>query len=265
MSQPFIVENRPGASSMLGADFVAKSAPDGYVLMFAGNALTVARFAYKKVPFDFFKDFSPIATVGELPLVFVTSGEIPVRSISELAAYAKANPGKINIGILGYSGGDFLAAELLRKSAGADWTYVVYKAGVAALPDLLQGRIQVLVRDVASVKPHVEAGKLRILATTTSRRVSSSPDLPTMAELGFPDFDVSGWFALYAPAGTQPEIINLLEREIGVVMKKSAVQEHFRSIGVEPGYQTAAQTAAHLRREEGVFGKLMVEAGVVPQ
>src|SRR5205085_4512805 len=206
--QPVVVDNKPGAGGNIGADLVAKSPPDGYtVVMGALSTHAVNPSLYPTMPYDAAKDFAPITLVAVTPNVLVVNPSLPVHSVKELIAYAKANPGKLSFGSGSNGSAGHLAGELFKVDAGVDMTHIPFKGGAPATQALLAGDTQLMFDNLANAMPQVKAGKLRALAVTTAERSKLAPDLPTMAEAGLRGFDISTWFGLLAPAGTPPDVI----------------------------------------------------------
>src|SRR5438552_13835540 len=207
LGQPVVIDNRPGAAGNIGADLVAKSAPDGYTLLM-GTVGTHAINAslYAKMPYDHVKDFAPIILVAGVPNVLVVNPSLPVNSVQELIAYAKANPGKLNFASSGPGTSIHLSGELFKVMAGVQMTHVPYKGSAPALQDLLGGQVQLMFDNLPPSLPHIKAGKLRALAVTSVARSPALPDVPTIAESGLPGFEASSWFGILVPAGTPSAI-----------------------------------------------------------
>jgi tripartite-type tricarboxylate transporter receptor subunit TctC len=257
----FVVENRPGAGSNIGAEMVARSAPDGYTLYFVAVTSAINQTLYKNLHFDLDKDFAAIALAAKVPNILVVNPTVPVHSVSELVQYAKANPGKLNFASSGSGTSIHMAGELFKLQAGVDILHVPYKGSAPALTDLIGGQVQMMFDNMPSSLPFVQAGKLRALAVTTKERSSSVPNLPTMAESGFPDFDVSSWFGLIAPAKTSPAIVNALNAAMEQALDKPEVKLSFEKLGAVPAKTTPAEFTAFLRGEVDQWAKVVKASG----
>ena len=265
LGQQFVVDNRPGASGMIGSDLVAKAPADGYTLLFSSSTIATFQALYAKVPFDPFKDLDPIATVSTTPYVMVVHPSLPVKSVAELVAYAKANPGRINYAASAPGGGQQLGWEMLKRNTGTDMVYVPYKGTGALLPDLIGGVLQAAIDNVAVLTPHIRNGSLRPLAVTGERRSALLPDVPTMIESGQPGFKVVGWFGVFAPSKTPPQIIARLSKVIGEVMNESGVRDRLAELGAEPDIGGPDALRQLLASETRQWGGLIREIGIVPQ
>jgi tripartite-type tricarboxylate transporter receptor subunit TctC len=220
LGRPFVVDNRPGASGNIGADFVAKSPPDGYTLLMSSTAALAASPAvYPNLPYQPLRDFSPIILIAIQPSVLVVNPNVPVRTVAELIALAKAKPGAINYGSAGVGNSQHLAAELFSFYTKVNMTHVPYKGGSLAMTDLIGGTVDIMFEPIPNAIAHIRSGRLRALAVTTRERSAFFPDVPTIREAGLPDYEYLGWLGLVAPAGTPPEIVNLLYREIVKVLE----------------------------------------------
>jgi len=243
-----VVENRTGAGGNTAAAAVAKSAPDGYTLFFgATGPLAVNPALYDKLPFDPVKDFAPIGMVGLMPLFITVPVTLRANSLKDLVALAKARPDALSYASSGVGGTTHLAMELLKRHAGAEITHVPYKGTAAGVADMLGGNIHAMFDAWPTTGPHVQSGKLRFLAISTAQRSALEPQVPTVAESGFPGFDVSVWYGLLAPAGTPPEIIARLSAETAKAMASPELKERFAALGMEPRTSTPEQFASHIR------------------
>lgn len=257
-SQPFIVDNRPGGSTIVGTEIVARSAPDGYTLIMASNnhAMNPSLFA-RRLPFDPLKDFTPVAEVAVLPFILVVNPDLPVENLSELLALARSKPGTLSFASTGYGTPPHVAGEMLKREANVDITHVPYKGSAAALSDLVSGQVSMMFVNVPSAISLVHAGKLRALAVGTSKRIAMMPELPTLSELGMPGFDVSLWMGLLAPAGTPPDVVDKLAHETSRVLADPAMREKLAVQGAVPAYRSPAEFSAFIADEVVRFGHVV--------
>jgi len=259
--QPFIVENRTGGSGIPGTDFVAKSAPDGYTLLLGNTALLGIHISlYSKLPYDP-RDFAPVSVLAISPSVLVVHASVPARSVSELVALAKANPGKLNYASPGNGTPFHLSAELFKTQTGTNIVHVPYKGAAPALVDLLSGQVQLMFDNIPSVLPHIRSGKVRAIATTGAKRLALLPDVPTLAEAGFRNAESVSWFAIVAPKGTPREIVARLHAEIVKAESQPEVRQRLYELGAEPVGSSPEETAAHIRAEIAKWGKVIKESG----
>jgi tripartite-type tricarboxylate transporter receptor subunit TctC len=261
--QPFIIENRPGASGTIGANTVAKARADGYTLLMAGNSgLSAAPALLKSVPYDPVKDFVPIARVGRFSSVLVTTPDRPFKSMAELVAHAKANPGKLTIAY-SFSSGQ-IVAESLKKRTGIDLTTVPYTRTPDALLDLIGGRIDLAVTDMLSGVPQIEAGKIVPLATFFLDRSSLLPNVPTLNETVMPGFEELPWLGLFGPAGLPGNVVKTISDNLRTILGRPEIVAHLGKMGVEPYYASSEETVAFVTADLPKWQKLAREAGIEP-
>jgi tripartite-type tricarboxylate transporter receptor subunit TctC len=262
LGQTVIFENKPGANSILGADIVAKAAPDGYTLATVIAAHSGNATLYPKLPFDVLKDFAVVSLTSVSPVILVVNNEFPAKTVGEFLAYAKANPGKINYGSSGTGAAAHLTMEYLMNLQGLKMQHVPYKGTAPALTDLIGGQIGVMFDTPASMMPHVRAGKIRALGVTSEKRVGGAMDVPTFIESGVPGFVSGTWSMVLAPAGTPPDIVNKLSGEIAKITRSPAFREKYESQGIIPVGNTPEEATAFLRAEVAKWGKVIRDANV---
>ena len=264
-NQPFVVDNRPGAAAQIAATAVAKAPADGYTLFFTSNTShSVNPHVFKKLPYDPIADFTPIGGVAYFPFILAVNASLPVRSPGEFIAYARANKGK-----LFYAYGTptvQIPAEAMNRLLKLEATGVPYKSSPAAMTDVIGGQAQFLVVDLASARPHLQSGRLRALAVTTSRRTGLAPELPTIEEtLGLRDFDLAAWTGVFGPAGLPREIVEKLSATLQQILAKPDVRERILAAGAEPTPSNAATFTALVKRQLEVWGGKVAEAGIQPE
>jgi tripartite-type tricarboxylate transporter receptor subunit TctC len=260
---PFVVEDVPGAGSNIATDRVAKAAADGYTLLMGGNpSLVINPSLYETLPFDPIRDFAPISQVFVAANVLAVPIELPVKTVAELVALAKREPGKLSYAHAGVGTSQHLAAELFKYMAHVDIAPVPYRGTTALLPDLLAGRITMSFANIVNVVPLAREGKLRALAITSIKRSALAPDLPTMAESGFPGFEAVPWFGLLAPSGTPQDVLDELHDETVKTLAMPGVRKKFDELGLEPIGNTPAEFAAVIRKETPEWAKLIKDAGI---
>ena len=262
MGQPVIVDNRPGASANLGADVVAKSAPDGYTILLGANGLATNPTLFSNLTFDALKDFAAIGRVGYAPVVLVVPADSPLKSLQDLIAAAKAKPGSLTYASAGNGSSNHLAGELFKSAAGIDALHVPYKGGAPALTDLLGGRISFMLLNPVEVLPHVKAQKLRALAVASDKRLTILPDAPTMAEAGLAGFEASVWWGFVAPAKTSREAIVRLNAELNKALADPGVREKLGVLGVVFTPGTPEQFATFLAAETDKWAKVIKSAKI---
>ncbi|MBT9506555.1 tripartite tricarboxylate transporter substrate binding protein [Rhodoferax sp.] len=263
LGQPVIVESKPGAGATLGADFVAKSKADGHILLMGAVHHTIASSVYKKLPYDFQKDFAPVSTVALVPNVLVINPTVtPVKSAQELVAYAKAHPGKLAFGSNGNGTAQHLIGSQFEVMGGVNILHVPYKGSGPLTTDLLGGQIAMSFDTMTPVLPHIKAGKLRALAVTTARRSSALPDVPTLDESGMKGFNLGTWFGILAPAATPREIVAKLNAEVVRIVNSPDFRKKMEEIGAEPIGNTSEQMAKQIKDDTEKYAKLVKDAKV---
>jgi tripartite-type tricarboxylate transporter receptor subunit TctC len=261
LGEQVFVENRPGAGGTIGADFVAKARPDGYTLLFTGTPHVISAWLYKSLPYDPLKDFTPVSLVASGPYVLVVNPQLPVSSVAELVAAAKAQPGKIDFASSGNGSAQHLVAALFTSMAGINLNHVPYKGSGPAMQDLVSGQVKVSFAGVPNVLTHVRNGRLRALAVTTPKRSPDLPDVPTVAEAGVPGYEATLWLNVSAPADTPTEIVLRLYGEIAKVLQDPGVQQGFRAAGVDPSALAPELLNAFIRSEYDKWGRVVRETG----
>jgi tripartite-type tricarboxylate transporter receptor subunit TctC len=263
LGQPIVIENKPGANSIVGADYVAKSAPDGYTMLtvIAAHAANATLYA-GRLNFDPVKSFEPVSLVAIAPLIITINKDFPVKDMKELIAYAKANPNKISFGSSGIGSATHLTFELLKQTAGIEMVHVPYKGTAPALAAELAGDLQVLGDVPSSLMPHVRAGKIRALGMFSAKRVAGAPEVPTVAEAGGPPIEGSTWVMFLAPAGTPQAIVNRISAETAKIVNDPAMRAQFEKLGIEAAGTTPAETRTYLESEIAKWANVIKTAGV---
>jgi tripartite-type tricarboxylate transporter receptor subunit TctC len=262
LGQPIIIENRAGVNGMLGADAVAKSAPDGYTIMVGTNSTNAAlKSLMKKLPYDQDTAFAPIGYIGSVPLIVAVNNDVPVKNLRELVAAAKAKPNQLTFASASTS--QRVSTEMLQSMAGIEMTHVPYKSGPAAMTDLIGGQVNLFTADFAVMLPQVKAGKIRGLAVTSMQRSKAIPELPTVNEaLGLKDYELIAYFALFAPAGTPPDVIARLNRALNTAVADKDIIERFSAIGFETAPGTPEALAQRNRLETAKWAKAIRDAKI---
>ena len=263
LGQPIIVDNKPGANSIIGADLVAKAPPDGYsiVTVIAAHAANATLYQ-GKLPFDPVKNFIPFSLAAIAPLILATNNNFPAKDVKELIAYAKANPGKVNFGSSGIGAAAHLTTELLKQTAGIDMVHVPFKGTAPALLALQSNDIQILVDVPSTLMPHVRGGRIKALAMFSGKRIQGAAEVPTMAEAGGPALESSTWVMFLAPAGTPREIVTRLSQEANKAVNDPEIKTRFSDIGIEPVGGTPEQTSKFLADEIAKWARVITVAGV---
>jgi tripartite-type tricarboxylate transporter receptor subunit TctC len=261
-----VVENKPGANSILGVDIAAKAAPDGYTFLtvIAAHAANATLYG-GKLPFDAVKSFASVSLVGIAPLIMTANNDLPVKDVRELIAYAKANPGKLSYGSSGVGAAAHLTTELFDQTAGVDMVHVPYKGTAAALQGLIGGNIQILVDVPSTLMPHVRAGRIRALGMFSAKRVAGAAEVPTIAEAGGPPIEASTWVLFLAPAGTPHEIVTRMAAETAKAVGSADIKGRFETMGIDPVGNTPDEAGKFLDDEIAKWAKVISTAGVKPE
>jgi tripartite-type tricarboxylate transporter receptor subunit TctC len=263
LGQPIVIDARPGAGGVLGTEVAARSAPDGYTLFMGNNSTHGSNPAvYAKLPYDAVKDFAPVSFVASVPYVLVIDPALPVKSVREFIAYAKARPGKLNYASAGNGSTHHFCGELFKSMTGVDVQHIPYKGSGPGIAGLLGGEVSMMFANVADIGSQIKAGKVRALAVTAQRRAATLPDVPTMAEAGLQDFVITSWFGLLVPAGTPAPIVARLNAETVKVLGKTEVKATLAQQGLEVAPGTPEQFAAHIKSEIARFTQIARAAGI---
>jgi tripartite-type tricarboxylate transporter receptor subunit TctC len=261
LGQPVVVENKPGASGNIAAEQVARAAPDGHTLFVAATSFATSPAFFDKLPWDPLKDFTPVSLVATVPIIAVVHPSVPAKTPKELIAYAKAHPGKLNMASPGATTLTRLSGELFKQVAGIDWVTVHYKGGAPAMQDLLGGTAQIMFANISDVISQVKAGKLTAIAVTTPKRSAVVPEVPTLAESGFPDFSFATWQAIVGPAGMPREVVQRLNTEIVKAMGTQQMKERFLSFGTDAETSTPQELGSFLASEVAKIRKIAQSVG----
>ncbi len=256
-----VVDNRPGAGGILGSEIVARAAPDGYTLLM-GTVAThgINASLYSKLPYDTVKDFDPVSLVASTPSVLMVHPSVPVSSVAEFIAYAKANPGKLNFGSSGNGSSHHLAGEMFNSEAGVKMVHVPYKGTAAAITDLLAGQIQLTIDTLPSAMPYVKSDKLKALGVTSTQRYRTLPDLPAIAE-SLPGYEIASWYGMLAPAGTPPDVIRKIGEDVGRIVRRTDFRDKLLAQGATPVGSTAEQFRTHIQNELAKWAKVVKSSG----
>ncbi len=261
LGQPVIVENRTGAGTMIASEHVSKATPDGHTLLLAASSLGIAPSLYSKVNYDPVKDFTPISLVASVVHVLSVHPSVPAKNVSELIAWVKANPTKANYGSVGAGTSTHLESELFATMAGVKMQHIPYKGSAPALMDLVGGNLPIMFDAYASSGPFIRENKIRLLAVTTAQRSKLLPDVPTVAESGLPGYEAMPWLGLVAPAGTPNAVVNKVHAELMEVLKDAAVQEKFRSLGLDIIGNKPAEFADFIKKDIVKWAKVVKDSG----
>jgi len=262
LGQPVVTENRGGAGGNVGAEAAARSSPDGYTIVLVAPSLAISPTLYSKINYDPVKDFAPVSLVATVPNVMITQASLPVQSLQEFIAFAKAKPGALNFGSGGAGTSNHLAGELFNIVTGAKLVHIPYKGVNLAMQDVLAGNVHLVFIGIPAAAPHIKAGKLRALALVAPQRSSALPDVPTVAEAGLRDFEVTTWYGVLAPAGTPRSVISRLNAELVKIMHSPDLKEKLAATGTDPLTSTPEEFAAYIQREIVKWGEVVRKAGV---
>jgi tripartite-type tricarboxylate transporter receptor subunit TctC len=265
LGQPIIVDNRGGAAGNLGTDVVAKAQADGYTILFTLSSHTINPKLYEKLPFDVERDFAPISLVAQIPQILVVNPSVPIHSVRELIALAKANPGKLNYASVGIGSPGHIAGELFKLKTGVDMVHVPYKGGGPAVTDTIGGQVQLLFVSMPAALQHVKSGRLRAIAVTSAKRSASAPDLPTVAEAGVPDYAVESWYGALAPARTSPAIIARLNAAFVKALENPQVKERLFAQGAEAAPSSPAEFDQLIKDELAKWDVVIKTAKIKPE
>lgn len=263
--QPVTIDNKTGATGIIGTDFVARAAPDGHTLALVASSHAINPSMVRKLPFDTLKSFETVAQTHVVPLMLVVSNSVPAKNVQELMAYGKANPGKLSFASSGSGGAPHFSGELFKSMAGLDMVHIPYKGSTLAHPDLISGRVSMMFDTVAAIKVQVKAGTVRPLAVTTARRVSGEAQLPTMAEAGLPGYETSTWGGLLAPAGTPRAVVLKLNAEVNRILALPDVRQKLQEAGIEPAQGSPEQFGQFIEKEMVKWAKVAKDAGIQPE
>ena len=262
---PMIIDNRGGAGGIVGSEIVARAAPDGYTfLVGTAGGMTINPALQTKLPYDPFRDFTPVGMLVTNPQILVAHPSVAAKNVKELVAWAKGNPGKLNFASAGTGTATHLGLELFKLTTGIDAVHVPYKGGAPATTDLIAGQVQLLFVSIPSVLPHVKGGRLRALAVSTAKRSASAPEVPTVAESGYPGFDYSNWNALFAPARTPAAIVKKVNASVVNALRQPDIAQKLTAQGADPAPGTPDQLARYMRADHERWKKVIRTAGIKP-
>jgi tripartite-type tricarboxylate transporter receptor subunit TctC len=264
-NQQVVVDNRPGAGTLIGTELVAKSNPDGYSLLLVPTAFAVNVTLYPKLPYDPLRDFAPVTQIGAAPFLLVCSPQLAAKNVKELVALAKAKPGQLSYGSTGSGGSAHLMGEMFKAQAGIDMVHIPYKGLAPAMTDVMAGQVSCTFGSQLAVEGNIKAGRLRVLAVTSKARSKSAPDVPTIAEQGYPDYNGTGWWGVVVPAGTPKPVIARLNTDIVRLLGAPDVRERLQGQGVDIAATTPEQFGKFIREEITRWGVAVKQSGAKPE
>jgi tripartite-type tricarboxylate transporter receptor subunit TctC len=265
LGQPFVADNRAGANTVVGSEIVARATPDGHTLLIVSASIAVNPSLVRKLPYDTVRDFAPIGMVAGGPYLMVIHPAVPAKTVGEFIAWAKAQQGKVNYASTGTGGPPHLAAELLKITAGIDMQHIPYKGGGAVLPDLIAGRVSMFFGSIATLKPHVDSGRLRAVGMTTAQRAAAMPDVPTFIESGLAGYEVNGWYGLLTTGKTPRAIVERLSTTLRQILNDAETRAQFLKNGLDPAPGTADEFAKLIAAEIVKWAKVVTAAGIKPE
>jgi tripartite-type tricarboxylate transporter receptor subunit TctC len=261
LGQPLVVDNRGGAGGLIGAELAAKAAPDGYTLFISSpGALTILPHL-RKVPYDTLKDFAPVSLISIGPFVLIAHPSVPARTVKELVALAKAQPGKLNYASAGNGVANHLAMELFKQMAGVDITHVPYKGAPQAVTDVVAGHMNMMFNSIAPIVGHIKAGRVRVLGIASSKRSPQLPEVPTISEAGVPGYESENWFGMFAPAKTPKRIVSRLNEAVAKVVRTPEIQSQFAALGADAVGNSSEEFAAFVRRDMQQYAEVVRLSG----
>ncbi len=265
INQSVVIDNRAGANMVIGTEIAARSSPDGQTLIIVSAGFAVNPSLRKNLPYDSMRDLVPVSLVGGGPYLMVVHPSVPAKTVSDFTAWVKSRPGQVSYASVGVGSPPHLAAELLKLAAGIDMQHVPYKGGGAVLPDLLAGRVAMFFGSIATLRPHIQSGKLRTIGVTTQKRSPAMPEVPTFIESGLAGFEVDGWYGVLLPGKTPRAIVNRWNADIRAVLDEPETRQRFAQIGMDPMPSTPEEFAALIRAETVKWAKVVKAAGIQPE
>ena len=265
LGQQVVVDNRPGAGTMIGGEVVARAAPDGYTLLMGISTLAINPAIYRKVPYDALRDFAPVSQAVALPNVLVAHPSLPVRSVKELIAFARARPGQLNFASAGLGTSPHLSMELFLSMTKLKMVHVPYKGSGPGVVDLVAGHVPLMMPNMLSALPHIKTGRLRALGVTSARRAAGAPDIPTIAEAGVPGYEAVQWYGVLAPAGTPRAIVTRLHAQIVRVLQLPDIRQRFSTDGAEAVGSSPEEFTTFIRAETAKWAQVIKDAGIRPE
>ena len=265
LGRQFVVDNKPGAGNVIGTDYVAKSAPDGYTLLMSASPLTINHLTSTKLPYDAVTDFAPVTMIVSVPSALVVYPGMPVKTVAELIALAKSKPGELSYGTAGIGTNPHISMELVKTMAGVDILHIPFKGIAQSMTDILAGRVCCMIANALSAKPHVDSGKLRAIAVTSLTRLDTMPDVPTLDEAGVKGYESLQWFGLLAPTKTPAEIVDLLHAKVVEMLAEPQTKQRFANDGATPVGSKPADFARHIKEEIAKWNELAKVANLKPE